>query len=146
MPPGTSSLGSQRGSACLTRAAGDGAFGGQAHTSASNEGIVVVVVMATPERVANAASIAAVDGVDAVFIGPDEMVHAMGCENRWNEQSVHAAIEHTVKAVAAAGNCPAILALTPEGEDRHAARGARYFANASTGIIAKAHGGWAQSR
>ena len=102
--------------------------------------------MATPERVANAASIAAVDGVDAVFIGPDEMVHAMGCENRWNEQSVHAAIEHTVKAVAAAGNCPAILVLTPEGEDRHAARGARYFANASTGIIAKAHGGWAQSR
>ncbi len=41
-------------------------------------------------------------------------------------------------AVAAAGKCPGILALTPQDEVRYAARGARHFATVSTGIITKA--------
>ena len=92
----------------------------------------------TPEGVANAGAIAAVDGVDAVFIGPNDLAHNMGFENRWNEAPVQVAIEHTLKAVAAAGKCPGILALTPQDEDRYAAWGARYFATVSTGVITRA--------
>ena len=62
----------------------------------------------------------------------------MGHENRWNDPPVQAAIEQTLKAVAAAGKCPGILALTPEDEDKYAAWGARYFASVTTGIITKA--------
>ena len=51
---------------------------------------------------------------------------------------VQAAIERTLKAVAAAGKCPGILALSPEDEDKYAAWGARYFASVSTGIITRA--------
>ena len=138
LPAGATDLGGQRGSAFSTRAAGYGAFGGPAHTRASNDGIVLVVMVETPEGVANAGAIAAVDGVDAVFVGPNDLAHAMGCENRWNEAPVQAAIEHTLKAVAAAGKCPGILALTPQDEDRYAAWGARYFATVSTGIITRA--------
>ena len=138
LPAGATGLGGQRGSAFSSRAAGYGAFGGPAHTQRSNEGIALVVMVETPEGVANAAAIAAVDGVDAVFIGPNDLAHAMGFENRWNEPPVQAAIERTLKAVADAGKCPGILALTPEDEDRYAAWGARYFATVSTGIITKA--------
>ena len=138
LPAGAAGLGGQRGSAFSSRAAGYGAFGGPAHTQRSNEGIALVVMVETPEGVANAAAIAAVDGVDAVFIGPNDLAHAMGFENRWNEPPVQAAIERTLKAVADAGKCPGILALTPEDEDRYAAWGARYFATVSTGIITKA--------
>ena len=88
--------------------------------------------------VANAAAIAAVPGVDSVFIGPNDLAHSMGCENRWSEPSVQAAIESTLKAVAAAGKCPGILALTPEEENRYASWGARYFASTTTGLITKA--------
>ena len=138
LPIGAPGLGGRRGSAFSTRAAGYGAFGGPAHTACSNAGIALVVMIETPEGVENAAAIAAVPGVDAVFVGPNDLAHAMGYENRWSEAPVQAAIEHSLKAVAAAGKCPGILALTPEDEQRYAAWGARYFATVSTGIITRA--------
>ncbi len=135
---GSSGLSGQRGSAFSTRAAGYGAFGGPEHIRRSNEGIALVVMIETPEAVANAAAIAAVDGVDAVFVGPNDLAHAMGCENRWDEAPVQAAIEQALKAVDAAGKCPGILALCPADEEKYAAWGARYFATVTTGIIMKA--------
>lgn len=138
LPHGASGLSGQRGSAFSTRAAGYGAFGGPAHSRRSNDGIALVVMIETPEGVANAGAIAAVEGVDAVFIGPNDLAHAMGCENRWDEAPVQAAIEQTLKAVAAAGKCPGILALSPADEEKYAAWGARYFATVTTGIIMKA--------
>ncbi len=135
---GAPGLSGQRGSAFSSRAAGYGAFGGPDHTRRSNEGIALVVMIETPEGVTNAGAIAAVQGIDAVFIGPNDLAHAMGHENRWNDAPVQAAIEQTLKAIDAAGTCPGILALTPADEDRYAAWGARYFASVTTGIITKA--------
>lgn len=135
---GASGLSGQRGSAFSTRAAGYGAFGGPEHTRRSNDGIALVVMIETPLGVSNAGAIAAVDGVDAVFVGPNDLAHAMGHENRWDDAPVQAAIEQTLKAVAAAGKCPGILALSPDDEEKYAAWGARYFATVTTGIIMKA--------
>jgi 4-hydroxy-2-oxoheptanedioate aldolase len=130
--------GGQRGSAFSTRAAGYGAFGGPAHTRLSNDAIALVVMVETPEGVANAAAIAAVQGVDAVFVGPNDLAHSMGHENRWGDAPVQAAIEQVLRAVAAAGKCPGILALNLEEEDRYAAWGGRYFATVTTGLITQA--------
>jgi 4-hydroxy-2-oxoheptanedioate aldolase len=138
LAPGASGLSGQRGSAFSTRAAGYGAFGGPEHTRRSNAGIALVVMIETPEGVANAGAIAAVEGVDGVFIGPNDLAHAMGHENRWDEAPVQAAIAQTLKAVAAAGKCPGILALSPADEEKYAAWGARYFATVTSGIIMKA--------
>ena len=135
---GSSSISGQRGSAFSGRAAGYGAFGGPAHTARSNSGIALIVMIETLEAVGQAAEIAAVPGVDAVFIGPNDLAHTMGFENRWNEAPVQAAIEKTIRAVAAAGKCAGILALSPEEENRYAAWGARYFASTTTGIITRA--------
>ena len=131
-------VGGQRGSAFSHRAAGFGAYGGPAHTQRSNDGIVLVVMIETPQGVENAAAIAAVPGVDGVFIGPNDLAHSMGFENRWTEAPVQAAIEKTLRAVDAAGKCPGILALNAADEDHYAAWGARYFASVSTGLIFKA--------
>lgn len=130
--------GGQRGSAFSSRAAGYGAFGGPAHTRRSNQAIVLVVMIETPEAVANAGAIAAVDGVDAVFVGPNDLAHSMGHENRWQEPPVQAAIEQVLRAVAAAGKCPGVLALNLDDEDRYAAWGGRYFASVTTGLITQA--------
>ena len=135
---GMAGVSGQRGSAFSSRAAGYGAFGGPPHTLRSNEGIALVVMIETPEGVENAAAIAAVEGVDAVFVGPNDLAHSMGFENRWNEPPVQGAIEYALKSVANAGKCPGVLALTSEDEDRYAQWGARYFATVSTGIITKA--------
>ena len=130
--------GKNASAAFSTRAAGYGAFGGTAHTALSNDGVALIVMIETLEGVTNAAAIAAVPGVDAVFVGPNDLAHSMGFDNRWNEAPVQAAIESALKAVADAGKCPGILALTPEEEARYAAWGARYVASNTAGIILKA--------
>ncbi len=130
--------GGQRGSAFSSRAAGYGAFGGPSHTKRSNEGIALIVMIETPEGVANAGAIAAVPGIDAVFIGPNDLSHSMGHENRWSDAPVQQAIERALRAIAAAGNCPGILAPTAQDEERYAAWGARYFATVTTAVITKA--------
>ncbi len=128
----------RRGSAFSTRAAGYGAFGGAGHTQRSNEGIAFIAMIETPEAIAAAAEIAAVDGVDAVFIGPDDLAHAMGHGSDWNAEPVQRAIEQGLRAIAAAGKCAGIIALTPADEEKYGALGARYFANVSTSIITRA--------
>jgi 4-hydroxy-2-oxoheptanedioate aldolase len=130
--------GGQRGSAFSSRAAGYGAFGGPEHTRRSNDGIALIVMIETQQGVDNAAAIAAVDGVDGVFVGPNDLAHSLGCENRWDEAPVQRAIEKVLKAVSAAGKCPGILALTGADEEKYAAWGARYFATVATGIFTKA--------
>jgi len=127
-----------RGCAFSTRAAGYGAFGGTDHTERSNRGIALIAMIETPQGVAAAAQISAVDGLDGIFIGPNDLAHSMGHQNRWHEAPVQAAIASTLKAVAPSGLCAGILALTAEEEERYAAFGARLFASVTTGIITKA--------
>jgi len=128
----------KRGSAFSTRAAGYGAFGGAGHTQGSNEGVAFIAMIETPQAVAAAGEIAAVDGVDAVFIGPNDLAHAMGHGSDWNAAPVQQAIEQGLKAIADAGKCPGIIALNPADEARYGTWGARYFANVSTSIITRA--------
>ena len=138
LPAGSPGISGQRGAAFSTRAAGYGAFGGPDHTNASNEGVALIVMIETLEGVANAGAIAGVEGVDAVFIGPNDLAHSMGFENRWNEPLVQQVIRQAIEAIAATGKCAGILALTPEEEQRYAAWGARYFATVTTGLILRA--------
>ena len=135
---GSSGISGQRGSAFSTRAAGYGAFGGPDHAKVSNEGIALIVMVETLKGVANAAAIAAVEGVDAVFVGPNDLAHSMGHENRWGDAPVQAAIQSAITAIAGAGKCAGILALTLEEEQRYSSWGARYFATVTTGLIMRA--------
>lgn len=136
--PQFGSGGGQRGSAFSTRAAGYGAFGGPAHTARSNAGIALIAMIETPHAAAQAAEIAAVDGVDAVFVGPNDLAYSMGHENRWTDPPVQEVIARVLQAVAAAGKCPGILALNDDDVEHYAAWGARYFATVTTGVISAA--------
>ncbi|GJG97225.1 HpcH/HpaI aldolase/citrate lyase family protein [Cupriavidus pauculus] len=128
----------RRGSAFSGRAAGYGAFPGAAHTTRSNEGVALIAMIETPEGVANAAAIAAVDGVDAVFVGPNDLAHAMGYGNDWKAPAVAAAIEQALRAVHGAGKCAGIIALSPDDERHYGQFGARYFATVATSLITQA--------
>jgi 4-hydroxy-2-oxoheptanedioate aldolase len=128
----------RRGAAFSNRAAGYGAFGGDAHTQRSNAGIALIAMIETPEAIARAAEIAGVEGVDAVFIGPNDLAHAMGHGSDWSAPAVQEAIATGMAAIAAAGKCPGIIALGQSDEDKYAALGARYFANVTTSLITRA--------
>jgi 4-hydroxy-2-oxoheptanedioate aldolase len=127
-----------RGSAFSTRAAGYGAFGGPGHTARSNASVACIAMIETPQAVACAGEIAAVPGIDAVFIGPNDLAHTMGHENRWQEEPVQKAIERAVRAISDAGKCPGVLALDAAQQTRYAEWGARYFATVASSVIFKA--------
>lgn len=127
-----------RGSAFSTRAAGYGAFGGNAHAERSNAGVAFIAMAETPQAIEQIDEIAAVDGVDAVFIGPNDLSHAMGHGANWSAEPVQQAIAHGLKAIAAAGKCPGTIALTPQDEAKYGALGARYFANVVTSLVTRA--------
>ncbi|MFC7738168.1 HpcH/HpaI aldolase/citrate lyase family protein [Roseomonas sp. GCM10028921] len=128
----------QRGAAFSGRAAGYGAFGGDPHTRRSNAGIAFIAMVETPEAIVSAGEIAAVEGVDAVFIGPNDLAHAMGHGSDWKAGPVQEAIAAGLRAVTSAGKCAGILSLTGEDEERFAALGARLFANVTTALITRA--------
>lgn len=128
----------RRGAAFSNRAAGYGAFGGNAHTARSNAGVALIVMIETPEAIGRAGEIAAVEGVDAVFIGPNDLAHAMGHGSDWSMPEVQQAIATGMAAIVAAGKCPGIIALTQADEETYAAMGARYFANVTTSLITRA--------
>lgn len=129
----------RRGSAFSPRAAGYGAFPGAAHTQRSNDGIALIAMVETPEGIAKAADIAAVEGLDAIFIGPNDLSHAMGFGNDWKAPEAQEAIERGLRAISASGRCvPGVLALTHEDEVRFAGWGARFFATVTTSLFTQA--------
>ena len=66
-----------RGAAFSPRAAGYGFFGGAAHAKASNEGLGVMMIE-TREALDNLDEILKVPGIDALFIGPNDLSFSMG--------------------------------------------------------------------
>ena len=128
----------RRGSAFSGRAAGYGFFPGAAHTRRSNEGVALIVMIETPEAVEQAAAIAAVPGVDGVFVGPNDLAHAMGHGSDWKAPAVAAAIEKALRAIAAAGTCGGIISMNPADEALYGGWGARFFATVASSVITSA--------
>lgn len=71
------------------------------------------VQIETAEGVANAAAIAAVDGVDGVFLGPSDLAASMGLLGQQSHPEVTAAVRRAFDAVRAAGKPVGVNAFDP---------------------------------
>lgn len=71
--------------------------------------LCVIVQVETPEAMANIAAIAAVDGVDAIFIGPGDLSAAMGHIGNLKHPDVVAAIDAGIRAIQAGGKAAGVL-------------------------------------
>lgn len=78
------------------------------HQRASEE-ICVVVQVETAEALAEIEAIAAVDGIDGIFIGPGDLSAAMGFIGNPGHPQVQAAIKDAVARIRAAGKPAGIL-------------------------------------
>ena len=88
--------------------------------------------------VANAAEIAAVDGVDVLFVGPGDLSTNMGAMGNPGAAHVQAAIASVRKAAAAAGKASGILAPVNADADRYLADGFTMVAVGSDlGLLAR---------
>jgi 4-hydroxy-2-oxoheptanedioate aldolase len=69
----------------------------------------VLVQVETPVALANIEEIAAVDGVDGIFIGPGDLSASMGHVGNPKHPDVLAAIEDAIRRIRACGKAAGIL-------------------------------------
>lgn len=114
-----------RGVALLTRGAG---LGEVAHgdVAALNEHTLGVFQVESPLAVANAREIAAIDGVDVLFVGPADLSHSLGIPGRFDEPRYREALDTVVDACAVAGKSAGILLRTTRELDQHLELGFRF--------------------
>jgi 2-dehydro-3-deoxyglucarate aldolase/4-hydroxy-2-oxoheptanedioate aldolase len=84
----------------------------------ANETTVVGIQIEHIEAVQNIADIAAVPGVDFLFIGPADLSQTMGIPGEWNHPKLWEAFQHVADACAKTGLPWAILPLGPEFASR----------------------------
>ena len=94
----------------------------------ANDSVCLLVQVETTTALANLDEIAAVDGVDGVFIGPADLSASMGHLGRPGDPEVRAAIEAAIARILAAGKAPGILTVDEALARRYAEQGARFIA------------------
>ncbi len=100
--------------------------------------ICVLVQIETGDALALIDEIAAVDGVDGVFIGPSDLAASLGHLGELNHPDVQAAIELAVTKLKAAGKPAGILATNDEDAQRYIGWGYTFVAvGTDTGVLAR---------
>jgi 2-keto-3-deoxy-L-rhamnonate aldolase RhmA len=97
-----------RGVALLARGAGLGEVP-HADVARLNERILGVFQVESPAAVANAMDIAAIDGVDCLFVGPADLSHSLGIPGRFDEPAFRDALGTVVAACRRNGKSAGIL-------------------------------------
>jgi 4-hydroxy-2-oxoheptanedioate aldolase len=101
-----------RGVAASHRASRYGRAGDYFKTA--NDGIAVIIQLETPEAIERLPQIAAVPGVDSLFVGPGDLSAAMGRLGEVGHPEVQALIAKAAKAAHAAGKPVGIVAGNPD--------------------------------
>lgn len=108
--------------AALARASQFNGIPDYLHTA--NDQICVVAQIETQEALDNIEAIAAVDGIDALFIGPSDLSADMGFTGRADAPEPRAAIADGLARITATGKAAGYLALTHAGVAQARAQGA----------------------
>ncbi len=92
----------------------------------ADEHVSLCVQVETAEGVEAAAEIAAVDGVDAVFVGPSDLAASLGLLGQQRHPDVVAAVHRTFDAVRAAGKPVGVNAFDPAAAQEYVDAGASF--------------------
>ncbi|MFO1138606.1 MAG: aldolase/citrate lyase family protein [Paracoccus sp. (in: a-proteobacteria)] len=95
-------LGRRGYAAPVVRGSGFGSVPGYALHAAAEE-LLLIVQCEHADAVAGIEALAAVDGVDMVFIGPNDLAGSMGLLEQLEAPALHAAFQRVEQAVAASG-------------------------------------------
>ncbi|EPJ44076.1 MAG: hypothetical Protein OFPI_40530 [Osedax symbiont Rs2] len=92
----------------------------------ANDEICLIVQAETSTAMENLAEIAAVDGVDAVFIGPSDLSASMGYVGNPDHPEVVAAIEQGIATINQAGKAAGLLCINTDKANAYVAKGAKF--------------------
>lgn len=104
----------------------------------ASETISLTVQIESAAAVAEAEGILAVDGVDAVFVGPSDLAASMGLLGQQNHPEVVDAVLRVIAAANAVGKPVGVNAFVPADADRYIEAGASFVAvGADVSILAR---------
>ncbi|WP_426622949.1 HpcH/HpaI aldolase family protein [Leifsonia sp. McL0607] len=89
--------------------------------------VSLTVQIETAEALAGAREIAAVEGVDALLVGPADLAASLGLLGQQNHPDVVAAVERVIRAGREAGTPVGVNAFDPATADRYAQAGAAFL-------------------
>ncbi len=95
------------------RACGFGRLAGE-YYPAANDNLLSIVQIETKQAVDNLDAIAAVDGVDVLFVGPLDLSASLGIEQQFDHPTFHEALKAVVEACRKAGKTAGMHALRPD--------------------------------
>ncbi|KAM9863588.1 HpcH/HpaI aldolase/citrate lyase family protein [Leucobacter sp. BZR 635] len=105
----------------------------------ANETISLTVQIESAAAVSDVSRILAVDGVDAIFVGPSDLSASMGLLGQQSHPAVIDAVLHVISAARAAGKPVGVNAFAPEQAERYIEAGANFVAvGADVAILARA--------
>lgn len=100
--------------------------------------VSVFVQVETAEGVANAAEIAAVEGIDGVFVGPSDLSASMGLIGQQTHPEVVAAVKESFTAITAAGKPAGVNAFDPDAASDYVQAGASWvLVGADVALLAR---------
>ena len=126
--------GGQRGIMVFSRGMDWGA-GGHAAVKTRHEGLTGIVQIETPAAVDAAAEMAAIDGVDVLFVGPADLSHAMGVPGNIADPAFDVAIRRVADAAHAAGKAAGMMLWKPDDAARFRDAGYTFFSLSNEGSI-----------
>jgi len=104
----------------------------------ADEHVALFVQVETVEGVGNAAAIAAVDGVDGVFVGPSDLAASMGLPGQQTHPDVVAAVLRAFEGVRAAGVPVGVNAFDPAQAQAYLDAGAEFIlVGADVALVAR---------
>jgi 2-keto-3-deoxy-L-rhamnonate aldolase RhmA len=123
-----------RGLALSTRGAGAGELG---HTDiqAINRRVLGIIQIESRSAVQHAEEIAAIDGVDVLFVGPTDLSHSLGVPGAFDDPGYLDALRRVVAAADGAGVATGILLRDAAALPRHRELGFRVIGLGSDGAF-----------
>lgn len=104
----------------------------------ANERVCLLVQVETREALARIEDIASVDGIDGVFIGPNDLAASFGHIGNWGHAEVQSALEDAVKRLKKIGKPAGILTPNEEEAKKFIQWGYTFVAvGADLGLLAK---------
>jgi 2-keto-3-deoxy-L-rhamnonate aldolase RhmA len=123
-----------RGVALGTRGLAYGT-GGHPAVDRHNERVTCVIQIETAAAVDAADEIAAIDGVDCLFVGPTDLTHALGARGDIAHPTYRAAITTVAEAARRHGKAAGVMLWTPADAPAYAELGYSVFSLSNDGAI-----------
>lgn len=110
------------------RAAGYGTVPLAEYVAQANDATMVVIQVETRAAVERVGEIAAVEGIDVVFVGPTDLSQAFGVTGQTGHPVLEEVYDRIAEAVLASPAALGVLVADEAGAERWKQRGARYIA------------------